>query len=76
MGVASYNVQFLWIESVTFSTMTTMQGDEIWLLVGSGTGFQTASMISLERTVYKIENKMHNLNEIIWLFNIGGFFFI
>ena len=35
------------------------QGDEIWLLVGSNIGFQTASMISLERILYKIKNKMH-----------------
>ena len=54
MGVASYNVELLWIESVTFSKMTKLQGDEIWLLVGSGTGFQTYSMISLERTVYNM----------------------
>ena len=40
--------------------MTNIQGDEIWLLVGSGSGFQTDSMISLEWTVYTIKNKMHN----------------
>ena len=38
---------------VTFSKMTNIQGDDIWLLVGSGISFQTASMICLERTVFK-----------------------
>ena len=27
-----------------------MQGDEIWFNIGSGIDFQTATMISLERT--------------------------
>ena len=53
-GLASYNVQLLWIESIKFSKITEIQGDEIWLLVGSGIGFQTTSTIFLERTVYKI----------------------
>ena len=40
--------------NVIFSKMTNIQGDEIWLLVVNGIGFQTASTVSLERTVYKI----------------------
>ena len=55
MGAASYNVEHLWIEPVKFSKTC-----EIWLLVGSGIGFQTSSTISLEQTVYKTQNKMHN----------------
>ena len=52
---------YIFCESnVTFSKMTNIQGDEIWLLLGGGIGFQTASTISLERTEYKIKNKMHN----------------
>ena len=35
--------------------MTSIQGDEMWLLVGSGIGFQTASKMSLVMTVYKIK---------------------
>ena len=50
-GAASYNVKLWGIESVTFSKMTNIQIDEIWLLVGSGIGFQTGSTISLQRTV-------------------------
>ena len=45
------------MESDTFSKMTKTQGNEIWLLVGSGIGFQTDSIIALERTVYKSKIK-------------------
>ena len=37
--------------------MTNIQGDKIWLLVGRGIDLLTASMISLERTVYKSKRK-------------------
>ena len=40
--------------------MTQLQGDEIWLLIGSGIGFKTASVISLEKTMYKNKNEMHS----------------
>ena len=39
------------------------QGDKVWLLVGSGIGFQRASMISLEMYVYELK--------VIVLFNIA-----
>ena len=59
-GVVSYNVELLGIKSVKCSKITNIQSDKIWLLVGCAFGFQTDSMISLERTVYKIKNKMHS----------------
>ena len=34
------------------------------VMVGSGVGFQTASMVSLEGKVYKIQNRMHNFNDL------------
>ena len=46
--------------NVTFSKITSIHGDEISLLLGIGIDFQTASMISLERTVYKIKINLHN----------------
>ena len=58
-----YNVQLLLIEFVTFSKIkkvTNILGDEIRLLVGSGICLQTASIVSLQMTVYKFKNKMHN----------------
>ena len=59
-GQASYNVYSLWSESVKCSKITNIQGDEMWLLVGRDIGVQTTSLISVERTVYKIYNKMHD----------------
>ena len=53
------------IEFVTFSKMTNIQGDEIWLLLGSGIGFQTVSMISLERTMYKINYFISDVASIL-----------
>ena len=41
--------------------MTNIQGDEIWLFVDSGIGFQTTSIISLEGTVLNIKNKIRSI---------------
>ena len=40
MGVVPYNVQPLWVESVTFSEMTNTQGDEIYLLLAVAVVFK------------------------------------
>ena len=44
--------------------MTNIQGDKICLFVGSGIGFQKASMIFIESTVYKIKTNVHKLNDL------------